>query len=122
MYYLLGYYIYFFNLIKSIFSVQEVQKDLKTKGEGIAEAIRSVEDFLAERGEGLSPEERQNLQGALTRMKKQYSALTDTANTSLSELDTAISTTVQQNTQRVRRSDGYTSMSHMFQIEVNMSF
>ena len=82
-------------------SLQEVQKDLQTKGEGIAEAIRSVEDFLAERGESLSPEERANLQGSLTRMKEQYSALTDSANTSLSEVDTAINTTVQQNTQRV---------------------
>ncbi|GLD59413.1 microtubule-actin cross-linking factor 1 [Lates japonicus] len=82
--------------------LKEVQKDLQTKGEGIAQAIRSVEDFLAERGESLSPEERENLQGALTRMKEQYSALTNTANTSLSELDTAINTTVQQNTQRAK--------------------
>ncbi|XP_075995247.1 microtubule-actin cross-linking factor 1 isoform X3 [Genypterus blacodes] len=82
--------------------LKEVQKDLQTKGEGIAEAIRSVEDLLAERGEDLSPEERANLQGALSRMKAQYSALTDTANTSVSELDTAISTTVQQNTQRAK--------------------
>lgn len=84
-------------------TLQEVQKDLQTKREGIAEAIRSVEELLAERGESLSPEERKNLQGALTRMKEQYSALTDSANTSLSEVDTAINTTVQQNTQRVRR-------------------
>ncbi|XP_040910082.1 microtubule-actin cross-linking factor 1 isoform X4 [Toxotes jaculatrix] len=82
--------------------LKDVQKELQTKGEGIAEAIRSVEDFLAERGESLSPEERANLQGALARMKEQYSALTDSANMSLSELDTAISTTVQQNTQRAK--------------------
>ncbi|XP_071357170.1 microtubule-actin cross-linking factor 1, isoforms 1/2/3/4/5 isoform X19 [Trachinotus anak] len=82
--------------------LKEVQKDLKIKGEGIAEAIRSVEDFLAERGESLSPEERENLQGTLTRMKEQYSALTDSADTSLSELDEAINTTVQQNTQRAK--------------------
>uniref|UniRef100_A0A673B6B6 Microtubule actin crosslinking factor 1 n=1 Tax=Sphaeramia orbicularis TaxID=375764 RepID=A0A673B6B6_9TELE len=67
------------------------------------EAIRSVEDLLAERRESLSPEERENLQGTLARMKEQYNALTDSANTSLSEVDSAISTTVQQNTQRVRR-------------------
>lgn len=62
-----------------------------------------MEDFLAEQGETLSPEERESLQAALTRMKEQYSALTDSANSSLAELDTAINTTVQQNTQRVRR-------------------
>uniref|UniRef100_A0A3B3ZE18 Uncharacterized protein n=1 Tax=Periophthalmus magnuspinnatus TaxID=409849 RepID=A0A3B3ZE18_9GOBI len=73
---------------------------LQSKSEGIAEAIRSVEELLAEKGDSLSPEERANLQGALVKMKEQYSALTDTANTSLSEVDTAISTTVQQNTQR----------------------
>ncbi|XP_047185982.1 microtubule-actin cross-linking factor 1 isoform X7 [Scophthalmus maximus] len=82
--------------------LKEVQKDLQTKGEGIAEAIRSVEDFLAERGESLSPEERENLQRTLSRMKEQYSALTDSANASVSELDTAINNTVQQNTQRAK--------------------
>lgn len=83
-------------------TLQEVQKDLQTKREGIAEAIRSVEELLAERGESLSPEERENLQGVLTRMKEQYSSLTDSVNTSLSDVDTAISTTVQQNTQKVK--------------------
>uniref|UniRef100_A0A665WVH5 Microtubule actin crosslinking factor 1 n=1 Tax=Echeneis naucrates TaxID=173247 RepID=A0A665WVH5_ECHNA len=94
-----------FILMKSthVFCLQEVQKDLKNKGEGIAEAIRSVEEFLGERGESLSPEEREKLQGTLTKMKEQYNALTDSANTSLSELDLAINTTVQQNTQRVGR-------------------
>ncbi|KAM7373560.1 hypothetical protein PAMP_008402 [Pampus punctatissimus] len=82
--------------------LMEVQKDLQTKREGIAEAIRSVEDFLSERGESLSPEEKENLQVALTRMKEQYSTLTDSTNTSLSELDTAINTAVQQNTQRAK--------------------
>ncbi|TKS88879.1 Microtubule-actin cross-linking factor 1 [Collichthys lucidus] len=42
--------------------LKEVQKDLQTKQEGIAEAIRSVEELLAERRESLSPEERENLQ------------------------------------------------------------
>ncbi|XP_051247425.1 microtubule-actin cross-linking factor 1 isoform X19 [Dicentrarchus labrax] len=82
--------------------LKEVQKELQTKREDIAEAIRSVEELLAERGESLSPEERKNLQGALIRMKEQYSGLTDSANTSLSEVDTAINTTVQQNTQRAK--------------------
>lgn len=82
--------------------LQEVQKDLQAKREGIAEAIRSAEEFLAERGESLSPEEKENLQRTLTKMKEQYGALTDSTNTSLTELDTAINTTMQQNTQRVR--------------------
>ncbi|KAJ0055113.1 hypothetical protein NL108_009860, partial [Boleophthalmus pectinirostris] len=82
--------------------LKEVQKDLQSKSDGIAEAIRSVEELLAEKGDSLSPEERANLQGALAKMKEQYSALTDTANTSLCEVDSAISTTVQQNTQRAK--------------------
>ncbi|KAM3595755.1 uncharacterized protein V6R79_002337 [Siganus canaliculatus] len=82
--------------------LKEVQKDLQTQREGIAEAIRSVEELLAERGESLSPQERDHLQGALTKMKEQYSALTDSVNTTLSDVDTAISTTVQQNTQRAK--------------------
>ncbi|XP_041867704.1 microtubule-actin cross-linking factor 1 isoform X2 [Melanotaenia boesemani] len=82
--------------------LKEIQKELQNKAEGIAEAIRSVEEFLAERGESLSPEEKENLQRALTRMKEQYNELTHSANTSVSELDTTISTTVQQNTQRAK--------------------
>ena len=69
------------------------------------EAIRSVEEFLAERGDSLSPEERTNLQGTLSRMKEQYHSLTDTTHSSLAQLDTTISATVQQNTQRVRSSN-----------------
>ncbi|XP_068188907.1 microtubule-actin cross-linking factor 1, isoforms 1/2/3/4 isoform X5 [Antennarius striatus] len=82
--------------------LKEVQKDLQRKREEVAEAIRSVEELLSVRGESLSPEERKNLQVALTRMKEQYSVLTDSVNTSLSEVDTAINTTVQQNTQRAK--------------------
>lgn len=87
---------------------QEVQKDLQTKGDGMMETVRSVEEFLAERGEDLSPEERANLQAALTHMKEQYHALTDTAQSSLAHLDTTINTTLQQNTQRVNISSKHT--------------
>lgn len=107
------------------FTHQEVQKDLQTKREGIAEAIRSVEELLAERGDSLSPEEREKLQGALTRLKEQYSALTDSVSTSLLEVDTAISTTVQQNTQKVRRSQQLevcTSYKHFQMFSVFTSF
>ncbi|CAJ1083006.1 microtubule-actin cross-linking factor 1 isoform X15 [Xyrichtys novacula] len=82
--------------------LKEVQKDLQTKQEGISEAIRSAEELLAERGDSLSPEEKKKLQETLRKMKEQYSALTETANTSLSEVDSAISTTLQQNTQRAK--------------------
>lgn len=79
-----------------------MQKDLQTKGDGMMETIRSVEEFLAEHGEDLSPEERAKLQAALTRMKEQYHTLTDTAQSSLTHLDSTINTTLQQHTQRVK--------------------
>ncbi|XP_056154000.1 microtubule-actin cross-linking factor 1 [Lampris incognitus] len=82
--------------------LKDLHKDLQTKREGVAETIRLVEDLLAERGDILSVEERENLQGTLSKMKEQYAALTDSANTSLTELDTAISTTMHQNTQRAK--------------------
>ncbi|XP_035384756.1 microtubule-actin cross-linking factor 1 isoform X20 [Electrophorus electricus] len=82
--------------------LKEMQKDLQTKGDGVTEAVRSAEEFLAEHGEDLSAEERASLQEALARMKKQYHTLTDMAQSSLSQLDTAISTTLQQNTQRAK--------------------
>ncbi|XP_061903360.1 LOW QUALITY PROTEIN: microtubule-actin cross-linking factor 1 [Entelurus aequoreus] len=82
--------------------LKEVQKDLQKRAEDVAKAIRCTEDFLAERGDTLSPEEREKLQVALARMKEQYSTLMDSANTSVSQLDTAIDATVQQNTQRAK--------------------
>ncbi|XP_059898696.1 microtubule-actin cross-linking factor 1 isoform X4 [Gadus macrocephalus] len=82
--------------------LKEVQKDLQSKAEGVAGTIRSVEDFLSERGDCLSPEERESLQGALRKMKEQYADLTNAADASVTQLDTAISTTLQQNTQRAK--------------------
>lgn len=81
---------------------QAVQEDLQTKGNSMLETIRSVEEFLAERGEDLSPEERAKLQAALKNMKEQYHTLTDTTQSILAQLDSNINTTVQQNTQRVK--------------------
>lgn len=81
--------------------VQAVQLDLQTKREGIAEAIHAVEDLLTEKGDSLSPQERQKLQMTLARMKEQYSSLTQSVDTSLSDVDTAITTAVQQNMQKV---------------------
>uniref|UniRef100_A0A3B5M1B4 Uncharacterized protein n=1 Tax=Xiphophorus couchianus TaxID=32473 RepID=A0A3B5M1B4_9TELE len=85
-------------------ALQERQKKLKVKNDtdGVAQAVRSVEEFMAEKGDNLSAEEKKNLQVALERLKEQYGALTDSTNTSLSELDDTISTTVQQNTQRAK--------------------
>ncbi|XP_036070195.1 microtubule-actin cross-linking factor 1 isoform X6 [Oryzias melastigma] len=82
--------------------LKEVQKDLQAKGEALADAIRSAEEFLAERGESLSPEEKENLQKKLAILKEQYSALTNSTDASVSELNTAITTAVQQNTQRAK--------------------
>lgn len=81
-----------------------MQQDLQARREGVAEAIRSVEDLLADKGDSLSPQERQSLQVALTRMKEQYSALDGSVNASLSDVDTAITTAVQQNMQKVNDS------------------
>eukprot|EP00066_Takifugu_rubripes_P017863 XP_011607129.1 PREDICTED: microtubule-actin cross-linking factor 1 isoform X3 [Takifugu rubripes] len=82
--------------------LKAVQQDLQTKHEVLAEAIRSVEDLLTDKGDSLSPQERENLQVALTRMKEQYSTLTDAVEMSLSDVDTAINTTVQQNMQKAK--------------------
>uniref|UniRef100_A0A671XEU5 Microtubule actin crosslinking factor 1 n=1 Tax=Sparus aurata TaxID=8175 RepID=A0A671XEU5_SPAAU len=94
----------------------KLEKDLKTKQEGIAEAIRSVEELLTERGESLSPEERKKLQEALATMKEQYSALTDSVNTSLTEVNSAINTTVQQNTQRAELQQLQSQQAQLLQI------
>ncbi|KAJ8384943.1 hypothetical protein AAFF_G00196090 [Aldrovandia affinis] len=82
--------------------LKEVQRDLQTRGDGVLDTVRGVEEFLAERGEGLSAEERVGLQRALSQVREQYSSLTDTAQSSLAQLDKTISTTVEQNTQRAK--------------------
>uniref|UniRef100_A0A8C2BJ21 Microtubule actin crosslinking factor 1 n=1 Tax=Cyprinus carpio TaxID=7962 RepID=A0A8C2BJ21_CYPCA len=43
----------------------------------LTETIRSVEEFLSDRGDSLSPEERAKLQGTLSQMKEQHSSLTN---------------------------------------------
>lgn len=101
---------------------QEVQKDLQTKGDGMLETIRSVEEFLAERGDDLSPEERAKLQAALTYMKDQYHTLTDTAQSSLAQLDSTINTTLQQNTQRVKISRIYPNCTFFLQCFLKLYF
>lgn len=78
-----------------------MQHDLQTKREAIAEAIHTVEELLTDKGDSLSSQERQNLQMTLTKMKEQYSALAHSVDTSLSDVDTAIATAVQQNVQKV---------------------
>ncbi|KPP70600.1 microtubule-actin cross-linking factor 1-like, partial [Scleropages formosus] len=80
--------------------LKEVQQDLQNREDGVMETMRKVEEFLSEQGDRLSPEERASLQGTLSRVREQYSSLTDMAQSSLAQLDSAISTTVQQNTQR----------------------
>ncbi|XP_051519307.1 microtubule-actin cross-linking factor 1-like isoform X11 [Myxocyprinus asiaticus] len=82
--------------------LKEVEKDLQTKSDSLMEAMRSVKEFLAERGDSLSPQERAKLQGALSQMKEQHSSLTNSIHSSLAQVDTAIVTTLQQNTQRAK--------------------
>ncbi|KTF95278.1 hypothetical protein cypCar_00002956 [Cyprinus carpio] len=82
--------------------LKEVEKDLQTKSELLYETIHSVEEFLSERGDSLSPEERAKLQGTLSQMKEQHSSLTNSVRSSLAKVDTAIVTTLQQNTQRAK--------------------
>lgn len=84
-----------------LLSVQEVEKDLQIKSDLLNETMRSVEEFLSDRGDSLSSEERAKLQGALSQMKEQHSSLTKSIHSSLAQVDTAIVTTQQQNTQRV---------------------
>ncbi|XP_073668846.1 microtubule-actin cross-linking factor 1, isoforms 1/2/3/4/5 isoform X10 [Paramisgurnus dabryanus] len=82
--------------------LKEVEKDLQTKSEALMETMRSVEEFLAERGDSLSPEERNKLQDALSQMKEQHNSLTNSIHSSLDQVDSAIVTTLQQNTQRAK--------------------
>ncbi|XP_016296211.1 microtubule-actin cross-linking factor 1-like [Sinocyclocheilus anshuiensis] len=82
--------------------LKEVEKDLQTKSDLLTETIHSVEELLSEQGDSLSPEERAKLQGTLSQMKEKHGSLTNSVRSSLSKVDTAIVTTLQQNTQRAK--------------------
>uniref|UniRef100_A0A673LJG0 Microtubule actin crosslinking factor 1 n=1 Tax=Sinocyclocheilus rhinocerous TaxID=307959 RepID=A0A673LJG0_9TELE len=81
--------------------LQQKQRELKV--DLLTETIHSVEELLSEQGDSLSPEERAKLQGTLSQMKEQHGSLTNSVRSSLSKVDTAIVTTLQQNTQRVSK-------------------
>ncbi|XP_068071420.1 microtubule-actin cross-linking factor 1 isoform X36 [Danio rerio] len=83
-------------------ALKDVQKDIQTKSDLLIETIRSVEEFLSDQGDALSPEEKAKLQAALSQMKEQHSSLTNSVHSSLAQVDTAIVTTQQQNTQRAK--------------------
>ncbi|XP_061678732.1 microtubule-actin cross-linking factor 1 isoform X1 [Syngnathoides biaculeatus] len=70
--------------------LQEVQKDVRARARDAAEAARSAEDLLAERGPSLSAEEREGLRVALEGLKEQYAAVAEAADASVSEVDAAL--------------------------------
>ncbi|XP_059365706.1 microtubule-actin cross-linking factor 1, isoforms 1/2/3/4 isoform X14 [Carassius carassius] len=82
--------------------LKEVEKDLQTKSDLLTKTIHSVEEFLSEHGDSLNPEERLKLQGTLSQLKEQHCSLTNSVRSSLAKVDTAIVTTLQQNTQRAK--------------------
>uniref|UniRef100_A0A672SVA4 Microtubule actin crosslinking factor 1 n=1 Tax=Sinocyclocheilus grahami TaxID=75366 RepID=A0A672SVA4_SINGR len=82
--------------------LKEVEKDLKTKSDLLTETIHSVEELLSEQGDSLSPEEKAKLQGTLSQLKEKHGSLTNSVRSSISKVDTAIVTTLQQNTQRAK--------------------
>uniref|UniRef100_A0A672SX36 Microtubule actin crosslinking factor 1 n=1 Tax=Sinocyclocheilus grahami TaxID=75366 RepID=A0A672SX36_SINGR len=69
----------------------------------LTETIHSVEELLSEQGDSLSPEEKAKLQGTLSQLKEKHGSLTNSVRSSISKVDTAIVTTLQQNTQRVSK-------------------
>uniref|UniRef100_A0A8C1JHJ0 Microtubule actin crosslinking factor 1 n=1 Tax=Cyprinus carpio TaxID=7962 RepID=A0A8C1JHJ0_CYPCA len=69
---------------------RQTARDREAKRELLYETIHSVEEFLSERGDSLSPEERAKLQGTLSQMKEQHSSLTNSVRSSLAKVDTAI--------------------------------
>lgn len=97
-----------------------MEKDIQTKSDSLIETIRSVEEFLSDQGDTLSPEEKTKLQAALSQMKEQHSSLTNSVHSSLAQVDTAIVTTQQQNTQRVSSSHTYLSLFHLPASLVNL--
>ncbi|XP_037989933.1 dystonin isoform X38 [Motacilla alba alba] len=80
---------------------EEIQKDMRTSAQTLAEIVKNTEAFLKENGEKLSQEDRTILEQKLNEAKTKCLLLSQKAEESKKELDKAMTTAIKQETEKV---------------------
>ncbi|XP_039582389.1 dystonin isoform X9 [Passer montanus] len=80
---------------------EEIQKDMRTSAQTLAEIVKNTEAFLKESGEKLSQEDKTILEQKLNEAKTKCLLLSQRAEESKKELDKAMTTAIKQETEKV---------------------
>ncbi|KAJ7403495.1 dystonin-like protein [Willisornis vidua] len=80
---------------------EEIQKDMRTSAQTLAEIVKNTETFLKENGEKLSQEDKIVLEQKLNEAKTKCLLLSQKAEESKKELDKAMTTAIKQETEKV---------------------
>ncbi|XP_035178379.1 dystonin isoform X5 [Oxyura jamaicensis] len=80
---------------------EEIQKDMRTSAQTLAEIVKNTETFLKENGEKLSQEDKAILEQKLNEAKTKCLLLSQKAEESKKELDKAMTTAIKQETEKV---------------------
>uniref|UniRef100_A0A8C3VIT3 Dystonin n=1 Tax=Catharus ustulatus TaxID=91951 RepID=A0A8C3VIT3_CATUS len=80
---------------------EEIQKDMRTSAQTLAEIVKNTETFLKENGEKLSQEDKTILEQKLNEAKTKCLLLSQKAEESKKELDKAMTTVIKQETEKV---------------------
>ncbi|XP_053123970.1 microtubule-actin cross-linking factor 1 isoform X18 [Hemicordylus capensis] len=82
--------------------VKELQRSMHCRAASFASILKATEEFLEENGSKLDPRELASLQERLCRAKEQYQSLQERTEAAQQELESAVSTVVQQQTEKVK--------------------
>ncbi|XP_066494280.1 microtubule-actin cross-linking factor 1 isoform X1 [Tiliqua scincoides] len=82
--------------------VKELQRSMHSRAASFASILKATEAFLEESRTKLDPGELASLQERLCQAKEQYQSLQERTEAAQKELETAVSTVVQQQTEKVR--------------------
>ncbi|XP_077788005.1 microtubule-actin cross-linking factor 1 isoform X19 [Podarcis muralis] len=82
--------------------VKDLQRSLHSRAASFAGVLKATEEFLEENRTKLDPKELASLQERLCQAKEQYQSLQERTEAAQKELESAVSTVVQQQTEKIR--------------------
>nr|XP_014343669.1 PREDICTED: microtubule-actin cross-linking factor 1 [Latimeria chalumnae] len=85
--------------------IRDLQREMDLRAASIADVIKATEEFLEENRGKLSPEELAVIENKLQKAKEQYRALQRSAETAQKETETAMTTVVQQESEKAKAAE-----------------
>ncbi|MGH0177748.1 UNVERIFIED_CONTAM: hypothetical protein FKN15_075964 [Acipenser sinensis] len=85
--------------------VKALQSDIQSRSDSVMELIKCTEEFLLESGPRLSPEDRAAMERRLSAARGQYATLRESSQAVQRELDSALSTALQQQSQKEKAAE-----------------